>query len=194
HLMARTRRRPLPAQQVTPERAVVFGVVLGAVSVALMAWTVNVLAAFLTLLAIGFYVVVYTVFLKRSTPQNIVIGGAAGALPPVIGWVAVTGNIGLPALLLFTLVFYWTPPHFWALAMRIKKDYAAAGVPMLPVVRGDRETGRQIALYSLILVAITLAFFSVARMGFVYLGVAMVLGAVFVYHAIAIWRDGTPAR
>ena len=112
---------------------------LGAISVGLMAWTVNVLAAFLTLLAIGFYVVVYTILLKRNTPQNIVIGGAAGALPPVIGWAAVTGNVALPALLLFLIVFYWTPPHFWALALRIRGDYAAAGVPMLPVVRGHRR-------------------------------------------------------
>jgi protoheme IX farnesyltransferase len=193
-LMARTRRRPLVTHEVEPDRALLFGCLLGVIAFAELAVLVNLLAAFLALLAIGFYVVVYTLWLKRSTPQNIVIGGAAGALPPVIGWVAVTGDIGLPALLLFTLVFYWTPPHFWALALRIKKDYAAAGVPMLPVVRGDRETGRQIALYSLILVAITLAFFSVARMGFVYLAVAVVLGAVFVYQALAMWRDGTPAR
>jgi len=193
-LMARTRRRPLPTHEVEPDQALLFGCLLGVAAFAELAVLVNLLAAFLALVAIGFYVVVYTLWLKRSTPQNIVIGGAAGALPPVIGWVAVTGDIGLPALLLFVLVFYWTPPHFWALAMRIKKDYAAAGVPMLPVVRGDRETGRQIALYSLILVAVTLAFFSVARMGFVYLAVALVLGALFVYHAIAIWRDGTPAR
>jgi protoheme IX farnesyltransferase len=193
-LMARTRRRPLPAHEVDPDQALVFGCLLGVVAFAELAILVNLLAAYLALLAIGFYVVVYTLWLKRSTPQNIVIGGAAGALPPVIGWAAVTGDVGLPALLLFTLVFYWTPPHFWALAMRIKKDYAAAGVPMLPVVRGDRETGRQIALYSVILVAITLAFFSVARMGLVYLGVALLLGAVFLYQAVQIWRDGTPAR
>ena len=133
----------------------VFGIVLGVVSVGLMAWTVNLLAAFLTLLAIGFYVVVYTIMLKRSTPQNIVIGGAAGALPPVIGWAAVTGNVALPALLLFLVVFYWTPPHFWALALRIRGDYAAAGVPMLPVVRGIAETSRQIGLYTILLVALT---------------------------------------
>ena len=165
NLMARTRRRPLPANAVTPERAVVFGIVLGAVSVALMAWTVNLVAAFLTLLAIGFYVVVYTIMLKRSTPSNIVIGGAAGALPPVIGWAAVTGNVALPALLLFLIVFYWTPPHFWALALRIRGDYAAAGVPMLPVVRGIAETSRQIGLYTILLVALTVVFAVVAQMG-----------------------------
>jgi protoheme IX farnesyltransferase len=189
-LMARTRRRPLPAHQVEPERAVVFGIVLGVASFALMAWTVNLLAAFLTLLAIAFYVVVYTMLLKRSTPQNIVIGGAAGALPPVIGWAAVTGNVGIPALILFALVFYWTPPHFWALSLRIRKDYAAAGVPMLPVVRGIPETTKQIALYTLLMVAISLALWPVARMGLIYLGAAVGLGAVFIWQAYALWRRG----
>jgi protoheme IX farnesyltransferase len=187
-LMTRTRRRPLPAHQVEPERAVVFGIVLGVISFAVMAWFVNLLAAFLTLLAIGFYVVVYTIMLKRSTPQNIVIGGAAGALPPVIGWVAVTGSIGLPALLLFALVFYWTPPHFWALSLRIRKDYAAAGVPMLPVVKGIPETTRQIALYTVLMVAISLVLFAVARMGAVYLVAAVVLGAIFLWQAWGLWR------
>jgi protoheme IX farnesyltransferase len=189
--MARTRRRPLPAHQVTPERAVVFGIVLGAISVALMAWTVNVLAAFLTLLAIGFYVVIYTILLKRSTPQNIVIGGAAGALPPVIGWAAVTGNVGLPALLLFLVVFYWTPPHFWALALRIRGDYAAAGVPMLPVVRGIAETSRQIGLYTILLVSLTAIFAVVARMGPIYAVAAAALGALFLWRAYVLWRQGT---
>jgi protoheme IX farnesyltransferase len=190
-LMARTRRRPLPASDVTPERAVVFGIVLGAISVALMAYTVNLLAAFLTLLAIGFYVIVYTVMLKRSTPSNIVIGGAAGALPPVIGWAAVTGNVALPALLLFLIVFYWTPPHFWALALRIRGDYAAAGVPMLPVVRGIAETSRQIGLYTILLVALTVVFAVVARMGAIYAVAAVVLGALFLHRAYVLWRQGT---
>jgi heme o synthase len=187
-LMARTRRRPLPAHEVEPERAVVFGIALGIVSFALMAWTINLLAAFLTLLAIAFYVVVYTMLLKRSTPQNIVIGGAAGALPPVIGWAAVTGNVGIPALILFALVFYWTPPHFWALSLRIRKDYAAAGVPMLPVVRGIPETTRQIALYTVLMVAISLMLWPVARMGLIYLGAAVGLGSVFVWQSIVLWR------
>ena len=191
NLMARTRRRPLPANAVTPERAVVFGIVLGAISVALMAWTVNLLAAFLTLLAIGFYVVVYTIVLKRSTPSNIVIGGAAGALPPVIGWAAVTGNVALPALLLFLIVFYWTPPHFWALALRIRGDYAAAGVPMLPVVRGIAETSRQIGLYTVLLVALTVVFAVVANMGAIYAVAAAVLGALFLWRAYVLWRQGT---
>jgi protoheme IX farnesyltransferase len=189
--MARTRRRPLPASQVTPDRAVVFGIVLGAVSVGLMAWTVNVLAAFLTLLAIAFYVVVYTMLLKRNTPQNIVIGGAAGALPPVIGWAAVTGNVSLPALLLFLVVFYWTPPHFWALALRIRGDYAAAGVPMLPVVRGIAETSRQIGLYTILLVVLTAVFGIVAGMGAIFMLAAAVLGALFLWRAWVLWRQGT---
>jgi heme o synthase len=193
-LMARTRRRPLPAHEVDPERAVVFGIVLGIASFVALTWFVNLLSAFLALLAIAFYVVVYTMLMKRSTPQNIVIGGAAGALPPVIGWAAVTGNIGIPALLLFALVFYWTPPHFWALSLRIRKDYAAAGVPMLPVVRGIAETSRQIALYSILLVAISLVFFAVARMGWIYLAAAIVLGAMFLRQAWILWRQGSAAE
>jgi heme o synthase len=190
-LMVRTRRRPLPAAEVEPERAMLFGIVLGVVSVGLMAWTVNLLAAFLTLLAIAFYVVVYTVLLKRTTPQSIVIGGAAGALPPVIGWAAVTGNVGLPAVLLFLVVFYWTPPHFWALALRIRGDYAAAGVPMLPVVRGIAETSRQIALYTVLLVALTLVFAVVAGMGAIYVAAAVALGAIFLWRAWILWRQGS---
>ncbi len=189
-LMTRTRRRPLPAHQVEPERAVVFGIVLGVISFVVMAWFVNLLAAFLTLLAIAFYVVVYTMMLKRTTPQNIVIGGAAGALPPVIGWAAVTGDVGIPALILFAIVFYWTPPHFWALSLRIRKDYAAAGVPMLPVVRGIPETTRQIGLYTLLMVAISLILWPVAEMGLIYLGAAVGLGAVFIWQAYALWRRG----
>jgi len=189
-LMTRTRRRPLPAHQVDPERAVLFGLGLGVLSFVVMVYFVNLTAAFLTLLAIGFYVVIYTILLKRSTPQNIVIGGAAGALPPVIGWAAVTGNVGLPAVLLFLLVFYWTPPHFWALSLRIRKDYAAAGVPMLPVVKGIPETTRQIALYTVLMVAISLVLWAVARMGAIYLGAAIVLGAIFLWQAYGLWRRG----
>lgn len=190
-LMTRTRRRPLPAHEVEPERAVVFGLVLGAVAFVVLAWFVNLLAAFLAMLAIAFYVIVYTMVMKRTTPQNIVIGGAAGALPPVIGWAAVTGDVGLPALVLFALVFYWTPPHFWALSLRIAKDYAAAGVPMLPVVRGVPETTRQIGLYTILLVAISLVLFAVARMGLIYLVAAVVLGAIFLWQSYRLWRIGT---
>ncbi len=189
-LMVRTRRRPLPAHQVEPERAVVFGIVLGAISLIVMAWFVNLVAAFLTLLAIAFYVVVYTIMLKRTTPQNIVIGGAAGALPPVIGWAAVTGSVALPAVILFAIVFYWTPPHFWALSLRIRKDYEAAHVPMLPVVRGIPETTRQIALYTLLLVSISLVLFAVTPMGLIYLVSALALGGIFIWQAYRLWREG----
>ena len=188
-LMVRTRRRPLPANDVPAENAVVFGLVLGVIAIAIMAAFVNLVAAFLTLLAIAFYVVVYTIILKRSTAQNIVIGGAAGALPPVIGWAAVTGRVEVPALLLFALVFYWTPPHFWALALRIRKDYEAASVPMLPVVKGVPETARQIALYTILLVAISLIFFAVAKMGLVYLVAAVVLGVIFLWRAFVLWQQ-----
>ncbi len=193
-LMARTRRRPLPAHEVEPERAVVFGIALGVIAFAELTLFVNLLSAFLALLAIAFYVVVYTMLLKRTTPQNIVIGGAAGALPPVIGWAAVTGHVGWTAVLLFVLVFTWTPPHFWALSLRLARDYAAAGVPMLPVVRGIRETTRQIALYTVGLVAISLVLAVVGRLGMVYLVAAVALGAVFLYQALALWREGTTAR
>jgi protoheme IX farnesyltransferase len=187
-LMTRTRRRPLPAQSVQPEQALVFGIVLGVISIVFLAFFVNLVAAFLTLLAIAFYVFVYTMLLKRTSTQNIVIGGAAGALPPVIGWAAVTGRVEVTALLLFALVFYWTPPHFWALSLRIAKDYAAAGVPMLPVVRGSAETTRQIFLYTILLVAISLIFFAVAKMGLIYLVAAVVMGALF------LWQAGRLAR
>jgi len=190
-LMTRTRRRPLPAHSVEPEQAVVFGIILGVISIALLAYFVNVVAAFLTLLAIAFYVFVYTILLKRTTTQNIVIGGAAGALPPVIGWAAVTGRVEVPALLLFAIVFYWTPPHFWALSMRIAKDYAAAGVPMLPVVRGTAETTRQILLYTILLVAISIVFFAVAKMGLIYLVAAVVMGALFLWQAAKLNRTAT---
>ncbi len=193
-LMTRTRRRPLPAQEVAPEDALVFGLILGVIAFAILAAFVNLVAAFLTLLAIAFYVVVYTMLLKRSTPQNIVLGGAAGALPPVIGWSAVTGDITLPALLLFAVVFYWTPPHFWALSMRIRGDYEAAGVPMMPVTHGVRETTRQIALYSVLMVCLSLIFFASAHMGLVYLSGAVLLGGLFLFHAFAMWREGTDRR
>jgi heme o synthase len=193
-LMTRTRRRPLPAHEVNPEDALVFGLILGVVAFAVMAVFTNLVAAFLTLLAMAFYVVIYTLLLKRSTPQNIVLGGAAGALPPVIGWAAVTGDIALPALMLFAIVFYWTPPHFWALSMRLRRDYAAANVPMMPVTHGVAETTRQIALYSVLMVSLTLVFFAVARMGLVFLAGALVLGALFLLQAFEMWRDGTDVR
>src|SRR5207237_5912646 len=150
-------------------------------------------AAALALSAIGFYVFVYTAWLKRSTAQNIVIGGAAGAVPVLVGWAAVTGTVGLPALVLFAIVFVWTPPHFWALAMRYTGDYEQAGVPMLPVVRGHEETMRQILLYSLVLFATSLVLAPVGHMGAIYLITAITLGAIFVYRAAKLWRTSTPA-
>jgi len=153
-----------------------------------------VLTAVLALVGNLFYVLVYTGWLKRSTPQNIVIGGAAGAVPPVVGWAAVTGQLALPALFLFLIVFFWTPPHFWALALLIKRDYEAARIPMLPVVRGDRETTRQILLYSLVLFAVTLLPFAWRTAGVLYLAAALLLGAVFLRLAWRLRQETTPAR
>ena len=188
-MMRRTRRRPVPARQITPERALGFGYVLGAISFYLLSVTVNVLAATLALAALAFYVFVYTLWLKRASPHNIVIGGAAGAVPVLVGWAAVTGTVELPAWVLFAIVFLWTPPHFWALAMNYRGDYAAAGVPMLPVVRGDEETRRQILLYSVVLFATTLLLVPVGHMGTVYAIAAVVLGGAFVYRALRL-RSG----
>jgi protoheme IX farnesyltransferase len=179
---SRTERRPVAAGRVTPEQALEFGIVLSAISFALLASAVNVLTAVLALVGNLFYVLVYTRWLKRSTPQNIVIGGAAGAVPPLVGFAAATGSLALPALWLFLIVCLWTPPHFWALALMIKNAYAAAGVPMLPVVRGDRETARQIVLYSLAMVAFTVAVG--LWLGPLYTIAAIVLGAVFVALAV----------
>jgi heme o synthase len=184
---SRTQSRPVASGRVSPEQAIEFGLVLSALSFALLASSVNLLTALLALLGNAFYVVVYTRWLKRSTPQNIVIGGAAGAVPPLVGYAAATGNLELPALWLFLIVFLWTPPHFWALALMIKKAYAAAGIPMLPVVRGDRETARQIVLYSLALVAFTVVVG--IWLGPVYTVAALVLGAIFVSLAILLRRD-----
>ena len=189
---SRTRNRPVASGRVTPAQALEFGLVLSALSFALLASAVNLLTAALALVGNLFYVVVYTRYLKRSTPQNIVIGGAAGAVPPVVGYAAATGSLGLPALWLFLIVFLWTPPHFWALALMIKKAYAAAGIPMLPVVRGDRETARQILLYSIGLVAFTLAVG--LWLGPVYTVSALVLGVVLVVLAVLLRRDLSVVR
>jgi protoheme IX farnesyltransferase len=179
----RTERRPIAAGRVQAARGLEFGLTLSALSFVLLASTVNALTAALALVGNLFYVLVYTRWLKRSTPQNIVIGGAAGAVPPLVGYAAATGNLGLPALWLFLIVFLWTPPHFWALALLIKESYAAAKVPMLPVVRGDAETTRQIVLYSVVMVAFTLAVG--LSLGAVYSAAAALLGAVFLALA---WR------
>ncbi len=185
-VMARTRKRPLPSHRIAPRNAVVFGSILGGLSFVLMWATINLPAAALTLAALLFYVFVYTLLLKRSTPQNIVIGGAAGAMPALVGWAAVTGTVDLPALALFGIIFYWTPPHFWALAMRYEKEYAAAGVPMMPVVYGREETSKHILLYSFMMLALCLAFFSVARMGWIFFASALVLNGIFIYWAVRV--------
>jgi protoheme IX farnesyltransferase len=191
--MRRTARRPVAAGRIPPERALEFGVALSALSFVLLASFVNVLTALLALAGNLFYVLVYTRWLKRSTPQNIVIGGAAGAVPPLVGWAAATGDLTIPALFLFLIVFFWTPPHFWALALLIRRDYAEAGIPMLPVVRGERETARAIVRYSLLLVAVTLLPFAWGTLGAVYLGSALALGLAFVALAVALRRRTTPA-
>jgi protoheme IX farnesyltransferase len=190
----RTKSRPVASGRVPASRALEFGLALSAFSFVLLASAVNVLTAVLALVGNLFYVLVYTRWLKRSTPQNIVIGGAAGAVPPLVGWAAATGHIGIAALLLFAIVFIWTPPHFWALALLIKENYAAAKVPMLPVVRGDRETARQIVLYSLVLVCATLLPWGWGGAGPLYVVCALALGAVFVGMAERLRRDTTPRR
>ncbi|MBA2475302.1 MAG: protoheme IX farnesyltransferase [Actinobacteria bacterium] len=191
---ARTRRRPVAAGRVAPSRALEFGLALSAFSFVLLSALANPLTALLALVGNLFYVLVYTRWLKRSTPQNIVIGGAAGAVPPLVGWAAATGNLTLPALVLFLVVFVWTPPHFWALALLIERDYAAARIPMLPVVRGERETTRQILLYSLGLVAVTLLPLAWSMFGLVYALAALSLGATFVVLAWQLRREATPRR
>ena len=193
-LMRRTRHRPLPRHAVTPGRALAFGIGLSIVAFAFLALTVNPLSAVLALSATAFYVFVYTMWLKRSTPQNIVIGGAAGCVPVLVAWAAVTGEVGLPALVLFAIVFYWTPPHFWALALRYRGDYAAAKVPMLPVVRGEAETARQIVLYTIALVAVSLLLLPTAGMGWIYLVAAVVLGAFFLLQAMRLRADAGNGR
>ena len=193
-VMRRTRRRPIPRAQVSPAAALTLGVGLGAAGFVFLALVVNLLSAVLSTAALLFYVFVYTLWLKRRSPQNIVIGGAAGAAPVLVGWAAVTGRVELPAVVMFLIVFCWTPPHFWALSMRYENDYRAAGVPMLPVVRGIGETTRQILLYSFVLFAITLLLYPVGRLGVLYLTAALVLGAIFIYEALVLRRERTVNR
>jgi heme o synthase len=188
----RTARRPVASGRVPPSRALEFGLALSALSFVLLASLVNVLTAVLALVGNLFYVLVYTRWLKRSTPQNIVIGGAAGAVPPLVGYAAATGNVTIAALLLFAIVFFWTPPHFWALALLIKDAYAAANVPMLPVVRGERETARQIVLYSAVLLGVSLLPVAWGTLGVTYLAAALVLGGAFCFLAWRLRRATTP--
>jgi protoheme IX farnesyltransferase len=187
-LMRRTSRRPLPSHLVSPRAALVFGTVLGGAGFVWLAVLVNVLAASVSTMALLFYVFVYTRWLKRSTDQNIVIGGAAGAAPALVGWAAVTGELGLPAWVLFAVVFYWTPPHFWALALRYREDYAEAGVPMLPVVRGVDATTRQMLVYAGLTALASLMLVPVAGMGWIYLVAAVGLGGWFVWDTWQVKR------
>ncbi len=191
---SRTASRPVAAGRISPRRATAFAFVLGGLSFLVMAILDNVFAAALSVLGGAFYVLVYTLWLKRATPQNIVIGGAAGAIPTLAGWAAANGRLGLGAAFLFAIVMLWTPPHFWALALLLAPQYAAAGVPMLPVVRGPRATSRQVMVYSIGLVAMTLVPAALGTFGPVYLGAAVVLGAVLCGLAWRLWRDATPAR
>ncbi len=188
-IMERTRGRPIPAGRMEPGDALGFGVVLAVGSVTVMALALNWAAAGLLAMTIVFYVFVYTIWLKRRTPQNIVIGGAAGAFPPMVGWAAVTGDVALGSIVLFAIIFMWTPPHFWALALYRSGDYEKAGVPMLPVVAGDAETRRQIVLYTLLLAPLALVPSFIGLASWVYGAVAAVLGAGFIAFSICLLRD-----
>ena len=192
--MRRTQARPVAGQRVSPRYALAFGIGLNVVAFALLALLVNPLAAVLTLLASLFYVFVYTLWLKRTTPNNIVIGGAAGAVPPMVGWVAVTGSLDLPAVYLFAIIFFWTPPHFWALSLLIQKDYEQAGVPMLPVVSSRGQTTLHIFLYSIALTGLTLMFALLPHVGVIYLASAAALGAPFIWLAWRLWREDSRGR
>ena len=187
-LMARTANRPLPAGRVAPDDALGLGILLSIFSLLLMATATNYVATALLAAAILFYVFIYTIWLKRRTPQNIVIGGAAGAFPPMIGWAAVTGDVSAVGIALFLLIFLWTPPHFWALALYRSDDYRRAGVPMLPVVAGPRATKLQMLVYTLVLVPVALAPTLLGAVGWLYGAVAVALSAGFIGHAIAVWR------
>jgi protoheme IX farnesyltransferase len=190
-VMTRTQSRALPGRRVSESSALIFGVALGVASFALLTLAVNLLSALLALSAILFYVFVYTRWLKRSTAQNIVIGGAAGAVPVLVGWAAVTNSLSLTPVWMFLIIYFWTPPHFWALSLVIKNDYERAGVPMLPVVAGEAETVKQIVLYTLMLLASTLVLFSLGAMGLLYLVAAVALGLGLLSLTIKLARERT---
>jgi heme o synthase len=192
--MRRTRQRPLPAHRISTRVAVVWGIGLNAIAFIVLAVFANLLAATLALAGTLFYILVYTVWLKRTTAQNIVIGGAAGAIPPLVGWAAITGSLDLAAWLLFAIIFFWTPAHFWALALLIRDDYERAGVPMLPVVRGDEVTAWNILAYAASLLPLTVLLFIIGGLGYVYLAVAIVLGAIFIAYAFRLLRSGAVRR
>jgi protoheme IX farnesyltransferase len=189
--MARTCSRPIPSGRIEATHALLFGVALEVASFAILTTFANLLAATLALSALLFYVLVYTMWLKRTSMQNIVIGGAAGAMPPLVGWAAVEGRLSVSALFLFAIIFYWTPPHFWALALLIRRDYERAGVPMLPVVKGDRQTRRQIGLYTVVMVAVTMLPVFTRSLGWVYFAGAAVLDGIFLAYALRTWRDAS---
>ncbi len=194
HLMRRTHLRPLPKGDVKPAGALVFGIGLNVFAFAWLWWTANLLAASLAIGATLFYVFVYTIWLKPRSTQNIVIGGAAGAVPVLVGWAAVTGSLAAPAWVLFALIFVWTPPHFWALSVRYKDDYAAAGIPMLPVVKGIDHAATQIVIYAVVVLGVSLVLPFVASVGALYVVVAVIGGLGFVWKAIALKRDPDPLR
>jgi protoheme IX farnesyltransferase len=187
-IMGRTRLRPLPGGRMRPWQVLAFGLGLSALSFAVLWWAANLLAALLALSGILYYVLVYTLLLKRRSVQNIVVGGAAGSIPPLVGWAAVANELSLLPIFMFLIVFYWTPPHFWALALKKQQEYRAARVPMLPVIAGDHETHRQIVLYSILLLLISLAPVFLGLLGPVYLVLALILNGVFLRDALAIWR------
>ena len=187
--MRRTRRRPLPSDRVAPVPSLVFGTALGVLGFGWLWWQANLPAALLATAGLLFYVFGYTIYLKRMTTQNIVIGGAAGAVPVLVGWAAVTGTLAVPAWILFAVVFFWTPPHFWSLSVRYKDDYSAAGVPMLPVVAGDRMTLDHIVVYTVVLAGVSLLLYPTVPMGWLYLGAAAILGADLLVAALRLRRD-----
>jgi len=191
--MLRTSRRPLPTGTLTPREAFVFALVLGILSMVVLSVGVNGLTAVLTFASLIGYSVIYTIYLKHATPQNIVIGGAAGAAPPVLGWAAITGEVSSDALLLFLIIFLWTPPHFWALALYREKEYAKVGIPMLPVTHGRRFTQLQIVLYTVLLAAVTIMPFATHMSGVVYLVGALILNAGFLYYAVGLYRNYSDA-
>ncbi len=189
HVMSRTSKRPLPSGRMAPWQVLAFGLILSAASVALLWFAANPLTALLALAGILYYVLIYTLLLKRRSTQNIVVGGAAGAIPPLVGWAAVANEVSLLPVLMFAIVFYWTPPHFWALALRRQNEYREAGVPMLPVVAGERETQRQIVLYSVLLALVCVLPVLLELMGPIYLVGALLLNGLFLRDAVAIWRN-----
>ncbi len=187
--MTRTSNRPVVSGAISPTHAVAFGIIVNLIAFIVFLYFTNLLSAALTLSATLFYVFVYTLGLKRTSHQNIVIGGAAGAIPPMVGWTAVTGSLGLAPIYLFAIVFFWTPPHFWALALMLKDDYAKANVPMLPVVLGVKETKKAILLYTILMLALTTMFYTTGAVGLIYLITSFLAGVVFITYAWRLWRQ-----